>query len=200
MMTKKTILMAVMAVFVLMISTSVSASYYNNYHGNNYPNSASSNFFIQDSANKFTNEGFNFGLSSFNNVQNSNSNDFLTQGFFNNNYADFNQNGIISLGQSGSFNKKPCATRVITAVGGFKDYKVKEKVCDGVSGTFNYNNVYQNAIDNNQGYNQANFGLSGAKGSESNSLSQSNNQASFNKYFSFGQQTSFGKGTYLVFN
>ncbi|MDP3917316.1 MAG: hypothetical protein Q8Q42_03445 [Nanoarchaeota archaeon] len=198
-MTKK--IMFIIAVLFALMGSPVSASYYGDYYGS-YP-SYSSNFNIYDSASKSTNEGFDFNLdrSNFNNVQNSDNSNFFADGFFNNNYAEFNQAGLINLDQTGSFKKKPCVSRVITAVGGFKDYKIKEKICDGVKGTFSYGNAYQNAIDNNQGYNQINLGLNVQRGSQTNSLSQSNNniRSSFNKYYQFGQQTSLGKGTQIIF-
>ncbi len=176
---------------------------YNYGHNNHYlPNQ---NIFITDNFNKQEADYSNSGAinSLFKAGQSVSNNDFFAQGFFNNNYGNFNQNGAISLNDGYAFTKEPCVTRKTKANfdGKGSDFKIKDEVCDGISGNFFKNNAYQNSINNNFGYNQANIGANVVQNTFDQKLNQEDSYSNMfsNKYHSLGQSTSFGKGTQIIF-
>ncbi len=177
---------------------------YGNY-GYNSPQSSSSNIFVNDNFNKYSNSYDNSGFkkNAFTGSQSANNNDFFAQAFFNKNYGNFNQNGVINLNDGYSFTKDACVTKKINAnfKGKSSDFVIKETVCDGIAGNFFKDNQYKNNINNNFGYNQANVGANVVQNNFNQNLNQNNvNQNTYsNKGYALGQSTSFGKGTQLIF-
>jgi len=190
------------------LSSVANASYLNNYYGGygSYYQPSYSNVFINDNFNKNSNQfsNLNFGQSSLSNSYSTNTNDFFGEGFFNNNYGDFNQNGIVALSDGYSGIKSPCVTKEtkFNFPGNQGDGTITEEICDGIELTFFKNNNYQNAINNNFGHNQGNVGANVYQNTFNNDFNQNNFGLNIAKSsgYSFGQSTSFGKGTVLIFN
>ncbi len=199
---KNKTLYLILAVIIaaIAVSNDAEASYLGRYYG-----SGESMFNSRDSHNEFSNSFNNYDFSNRDSrSQFSNNNyEYGLNGHTNSNYGSFNQNGYVSMSDGYSFTKKPCSTRTVTGNGHgrYHDYTVKEKICDGISGTFYKDNGYVNNVNNQQGYNQNDYStnvLQNSQNSES-SLSEQNIVSNWNNGYSYGESTTFGVGTRILF-
>ncbi len=212
MISKKIFGLGMAMIFLLSMSLAAEASYFTSglYSGgrtNDY-----SNFWGFDDY--YTQEnsygGYDFGSSNnyadWNRQGSGSTSDLFGEGFFNRNYGNFNQDGLVDLQDSYDL-KKGCAT--VTEHGNFDgkgaDYTITKTYCDGITGNFKKSNRYYNDVDNDYGYDQYNGGLNLYDSDYDQSFSESGANDNSNEYFNagygynYGESTSFGKGTRIIF-
>ena len=188
------------AVLVLTFSTVAEASYFTNFYGPRETsfNSQDSHYSNSDSYSHFGN--FDRSLVDSRSGDSFNSN---TNGFSNSNYGSFNQDGYVAMSDGYTFTKDPCSTKTVNAnfVGRYGDYKITEKVCDGISGDFYKSNDYRNNINNQVGYNQYDYGNNVHQDEQKNNydLRENSNTGYNNHGYTYGQSTTFGVGTRIIF-
>ena len=188
------------AVLVLSFSVFAEASYFTDFYG-----PRETYYRGQDSHNVNSNSFSNFGNSNRALADSYSGSSFNAgvNGYSNNNYGQFNQNGYTSISDGYNFHKKPCSTRIVRAnfVGRYGDYGIVEKVCDGISGDFYKSNEYVNNVNNRVGYNQQDYGANVQQNNQRNNydLRENSNTGYRNSGYTYGQETSFGVGTRIIF-
>ncbi|MBT3865564.1 hypothetical protein HOF78_00490 [Candidatus Woesearchaeota archaeon] len=188
------------ALFVLTFSVVAEASYFTDFYGprETYFSGADSRSRNSDSYSNFGN--FDRSLTD---SRSGSSFDTVANGYSNSNYGSYKQDGYVAMSDGYSFTKKPCSTRTVNAnfVGKYGDYRITERVCDGISGDFYKSNDYRNNVNNNVGYNQYDYGSNMHQNNQRDNydLRENSNTGYKNSGYTHGQSTSFGVGTRIIF-
>lgn len=188
------------ALFVLTFSAVAEASYFTDFYG-----PRETYYRGEDSHDRYSNSFSNYGYSNraLTDSRSGSSFDSVAKGYANSNYGSFNQNGYVAMSDGYSFTKRPCTTRTVNAnfVGRYGDYRIVERVCDGISGDFYKDNDYRNNVNNRVGYSQNDYGSNVYQNNQRNNydLRENSNTGYRNSGYTYGQETSFGVGTRIIF-